>query len=135
MSVTTVLTQVELISSGLLDATFQAKGNLVAGRNDTSPAAFCVYTLNSAEFVELSVAGVVSPKSCCRLAVGVLSLVTVYCRLSSNTVPDVIATTVFLPSVFGVPVAIALLDTANHCARLAQSKCKAKCVAAGISLT
>jgi hypothetical protein len=133
LSGTTVLTQVELIVSGLLLVAFQAKGNLVAGKKLISHAAFCVYILNSAEFVAFKDAGVVSHKSCCRGSVGVLSLVTVYGRLSSNTVQVDNATTVFLPSVLGVHVVKALLDTANPCSRLEPSRCSAKCEAAGIS--
>jgi hypothetical protein len=60
-----------------LVATSQANGNLVAGKNETSPIAFCVNTLNNQELVAFRLAGVVSHKTCCRGAVGVESLVIV----------------------------------------------------------
>ena len=78
---------------------------------------------NSPEFVALSVAGVRCPKSCSQSFVGVVSLVTVYGRLSSMFVPDESDITVFRPSAFGAPVASLFVASVNPLCQIAPCKC------------
>ena len=116
-----VLVHVDVIYSGAFVELFQENGYRVALWKRIFPLPSCVNIGNRAEFVALSEAGVVLPKSCCQASPPV-EFVIVYARLSSMFVPLDNAKTEFLPSAFGEPEVIKLFAEANPFDQIAPLK-------------